>query len=115
MSLAPCGRGPVAFHRHLGGRWVSQVAHTLRQRCQSGAGLRALGPWGSSGGAEGSRTRWTPVTAVTSCVRRKVCTPSRVAGARRGWRGTGAAPYTWMGVIPRTRSGSPRVATKSLP
>ena len=77
----------------------------------SGAGLRALGRRGSSGGAEGSRTRWTPVTAVTSCVRRKVCTPSRAAGAGRGGRGTGAALYGWVGVIPGTRSGSPRVAT----
>ena len=112
VALAPCGRGPVAIHWHWGGRWVSHAAHTLRHSSQSGAGLRALGPRGSSGGAEGSRTRWTPVTAVTSYVRRKVCTPSRAAGAGRGGRGTGAAPYRWFGVIPRTRSGSPRVVTK---
>ena len=54
----------------------------------------AQGPWprGSSGGVGGSCTRWNPVTAVTCCVRRKVCTPSRAAGAGRGGRGTGAAP-----------------------
>ena len=56
---------------------------------------RGPGPWaarGSSVGFGGSRTRWTPVTAVTSCVCRKVCTPSRAPGAGRGGRGTGAAP-----------------------
>ena len=68
------------------------AAHPSRHSSQSGAGLRALGPQGSSGGATGSTTRWTPVTAVTFCVRRKVCTPSRAAGAGRGGRGTGAAP-----------------------
>ena len=51
------------------------------------------------------------MTAVTSCVRRKACTLSRAAGAGRGRRGTGAAPYRWVGVIPRTRSGPPRVVT----
>ena len=111
VRLAPCGRGLVAIHRHWGGRWVSHAAHTSRHSSQSGAGLRALGPRGLSGGAEGSRTRWTPVSAVTSCVRRKVYTPSRAAGAGRGGRGTGTAPYRWVGVIPGTRSGSPRVAT----
>ena len=111
MALGLCGRGPSAIRRHWGGRRVSHVSHTSRHSSQSGAGLRALGPRGSSGGAEGSRTRWTPVTAVTSCVRRKVSTPSRAAGAGRGGRGTGAAPYRWVGVIPRTRYGSPWVAT----
>ena len=111
VALTPCGREPVAIHRHWGGRWVSHAAHTSRHRSQSGAGLRALGPCGSSGGAEGSRTRWTPVTAVTSCVRRKVCTLSRAAGAGRGGRGTGHAPYRSVGVTPRTRSGSQRVVT----
>ena len=111
VALAPCGRGPAAIHRHWGGSWVSHAAHTSRHSSQSEAGLRALGPQGSLGGAEGSRTRWTPITAVTPCVRRKVSTPSRAAGAGRGGRGTGAAPYRWSGVIPRTRSGSPPVAT----
>ena len=111
VALAPCGRGPVAIHQHWGGRRVSQAAHTSRHSSQSGAGLRALGPRGSSGAAEGSRTRWTPVTAVTSCVPRKVCTSFRAAGAGRVQRSTGAAPYRLAGVIPRTRSGSPRVAT----
>ena len=40
---------------------------------------------------------------VTSCVRRRVCTPSRAAGAGRGGRGTGAAPYMWVGMIPAGR------------
>ena len=56
---------------------------------------RGSGPWAPGGRRVvpgGGRTRWTPVTAVTSCVRRKVCTPSRAAGAGRGGRGTGAAP-----------------------
>ena len=73
MPLTPCGLGLVAIHRHWGGRWVSHAAPMSRHSSQSGAGLRALGPRGSWGGAEGSRTRWTPVTVVTSCVRRKVC------------------------------------------
>ena len=91
-ASAPYGRGPVAIHRHWEGRRGSHAAHASCHSSQSGAGLRALGPRGSSGGAGGSRTRWTPVTAVTSCVSRKVCTPSRAAGARRGGRVTGAAP-----------------------
>ena len=101
VVLTPCRRGPVAIHRHWGGRWVSHAAHTSRQSSQSGAGHRALGPRGSSGCAEGSRTRLTPVTAVTSCVRRKVCTPPRSVGAGREGRGTGAASYRWVGVTPR--------------
>ena len=88
----PYGRGPMAIHRDWEGRRGSHVAHASRHSSQSGAGLRALGPRGSSGGAGGSRTKWTPVMEVTPCVRRKVCTPSRAAGARRGGRGTGAAP-----------------------
>ena len=92
MAFSPCGRGPVAIYGHWGRRWVSHVAHTSRHSSQSGAGLRALGPWGSSGGAKGSRTRWTPVTAVTSCVRTKVCTPSRAAGAWRGGARHGRCP-----------------------
>ena len=81
MASAPYGRGPVAIHRHWEGRRGSHSAHASRHSSQSGAGLRALGPRQSSGGAGGSRTRWAPVTVVTSCVRRKVCTPSRAAGA----------------------------------
>ena len=101
VELAPCGRGPVAIHRHWGGVSVSQAAHTSCHSSQSGAGLRALGPRGSPGGPEGSRTRWTPVMAVTSCVRRKACPPSRAAGAERRGRGTGAAPYRQVGVTPK--------------
>ena len=93
VALAPRGRGPVVIHRHWGGRGVSHVAHTSRHSSKSGAGFRALGPRGSSGGAEGSRTRWTSVTAVTSCVRRKACTPSCATGAGRGV-GARALPRT---------------------
>ena len=50
--------------------------------------------------------------AVTSCVRKKVCTPSRVAGAGRGGRGTAPAPYRWVRVTPRTRFGSLLVVTR---
>ena len=92
VASAPHGRGPAAIHRHWEGRQGSHAAHALRHSSQSGAGPRALGPRGSSSPVGGSRTRWTPVTAVTSCVRRKVCTPSRAAGAGRGGRGTGVAP-----------------------
>ena len=92
VASAPHRRGPAAIHRHREGRRGSHAAHASRYSLQSGAGPRALGPRGSSGGVGGSRSRWTPVTAVTSCVRRKVCTPSRAAGAGRGGRGTGAAP-----------------------
>ena len=101
MALALCGREPAAISRHWVGRRVSHAAHTSRHGSQSGAGLRALGPPRSSGDAEGSRTRWTPVTAVTSCLRRKVCTPSRAAGAGRGGRGTGATLYRLVGGDPQ--------------
>ena len=83
VASAPFLRGPVAIYRHWERGRGSHAAHTSRHSSQSGAGLRALGPRGSSGSAGGSRTRWTPVTAVTSCVCRKVCTPSRAAGAGR--------------------------------
>ena len=92
VASAPHGRGPAAIHRHWEGRRGSHAAHAWRHSSQSGAGPRALGPRGSAIGVGGSRTRWTPVTAVTSCVRRKVCIPSRAAGAGRGGRGTGVAP-----------------------
>ena len=88
---APHGLGPAAIHRHWERRRGSHAAHASRHSSQSGAGPRALGPQGSSSGVGGSRTRWTPLTAVTSCVRRKVCTLSRAAGAGRGGRGTGVA------------------------
>ena len=92
VAVVPAGLRPVAIWRHLGGRRASNSAHSLRHSSQSGAGLRALGPRASSGVAGGSRTRWTPMTAVTSCVRRKACTPSRASGAGRGGRRTSAAP-----------------------
>ena len=111
MVLVPCWQGLVVIGRHWGGGRVSHAAHTWRHRSQSGVGLRALGPRGSWGDAGGGRTRWTPVTAVTSCVRRKACTPSRATGAGRGWRGTGAAPWRLVGVTPRTSYGSPLVVT----
>ena len=66
-----------------------------RRRATAPSLGRDSGPWApgmSSGGAGGSHTRWTPVTAVTSRARRKVCTPSRAAGAGRGGPGTDAAP-----------------------
>ena len=91
VASALHGRGPAAIHRHWEGRRGSHAAHASRHSSQSGAGPRALGPRGSSSGVGGSRTRWTPVTAVTSCVYRKVCTPSRAAGAGRGGWGTGVA------------------------
>ena len=88
MALAPCGRGPVAIHRHWVRRRASHAAHTSRHSSQSRAGLRTLAPRGSSDGAQGSRTRWTPVTALTSCVRRKVCTrpAPRAPGGEGGVR-----------------------------
>ena len=92
VASAPHGQGPAAIHRHWEGRRGSHAAHASRHSSQSGAGPRALGLRGSSSGVGGSRTRWTPVTVVTSCARRKVCTPSRDAGAGRGGRGTGVAP-----------------------
>ena len=92
VASAPHGRGPAAIHRHWEGRRGSHAAHASRHSSQSAAGPRTLGPRGSWSGVGGGRTRWTPVTAVTSCVRRKVCTPSRAAGAGRGGRGTGVAP-----------------------
>ena len=93
VALAPCGRGPVAIHRHWGGRRVSHASHSSRHSSQSGAGLRALGPLGSSAGAEGSRTRWTPVTAVTSCGAGR-CVPRPAPRAPGGGGGVRALPRT---------------------
>ena len=81
MVLVPSGHGSMVIHRHGGGRRASHAAHTSRHCSRSGVGFRALGPQGSSGDARGSHTRWTPVTAVTSCVRRKACTLFRASGA----------------------------------
>ena len=101
VASAPHGRGPAAIHRHWEGRRGSHAAHASRHSSQSGAGPRALGPRGSSIGVGGSRTRWTPVTAVTSCVRRKVCTPSRAAGAGSGGAGYGCCPIEVGGGDPQ--------------
>ena len=84
VVVAQGGQGPVAIHRHWGGRLASHSTHTLRHSSQSGLGLRALGPVGPSGVAGGSRTRWTPIMVVTSWVRRKACTLSRASGTGRG-------------------------------
>ena len=84
VAVAPGGHGPVAIHLQRGGRRARNSAHTLRHSSQSRVGLRALGPRGSSGVAGGGRTRWTPVTASTSWVRRKACTPSRASDSGRG-------------------------------
>ena len=92
MVVAPGCQGLVAIHWHWGGRQASHSAHTPHHSSQSGVGLRALGPLVSWGVAGGSRTRWTPVTAVTSCVRRKACTLFRALGAGRRWAGHGCCP-----------------------
>ena len=55
-------------------------------------GAEGSGPTGSLVVSGGSRTRWTPATAVTSWVRRKACTLFRASGAGRGGQSTGAAP-----------------------
>ena len=52
-------QGSAAIHQHWGGRRMSHAARLPRHSSQSGLGLRALGPRGSSGGAGASRTRWT--------------------------------------------------------
>ena len=101
VASAQYGRGPAAIHRHWEGEQGSHAARASRHSSQSGAGLRDLGPRGLSGGAGGSRTRWTPVTAVTSCVRRRVCTPSCAAGARRGGAGYGCCPIEVGGGDPQ--------------
>ena len=49
VVVAPGGHGPVAIHRHWGGRRASHSAHALRHSSQSGAGSRALGLRGRSG------------------------------------------------------------------
>ena len=86
VVVVPGGQGSVAIHWHWGGRRASHTSHSPRHSSQFGVGLRALGPQGSLSGAGVSRTRWTPVTAVTSWVRRKACTPSCALGARGGAR-----------------------------
>ena len=98
VVVAPGGQGPVAIHRHWGGRWASLSAHSPRHSPQSGPVLRALRPRGSSGVAGGSRTRWSPITAGISSVCRKACTPSRASGTGRGGRGTGAA-VSWASCL----------------
>ena len=100
-ASAPHGWGPVAIHRHWEGRRGSHAAHASRHSSQSGAGLRTLAPRGSSGGAGGGRTRWTPVPAVTPCIRRKVCDPSRAAGAGTGGAGRGCRPVEVGGGDPQ--------------
>ena len=86
----------MVIHRHWGGRRVSHAAHTSRHSSQFGVGLRALGPRGSSGDAEGSRSRWTPVTAVTCCVCRKDVHPVPRHGRQEGGAGHGCCPV-WVG------------------
>ena len=86
----------MVIHRHWGGRRVSHAAHTSRHSSQFGVGLRALGPWGSSGDAEGSRSRWIPVTAVTCCVCRKDVHPVPRHGRQEGGAGHGCCPV-WVG------------------
>ena len=110
VVLVPSGQGSVVIHRHWGGRRASHAAHTSRHSSQSGVGLRALGPRGSSGDTGGSRPRWTLVTALTSRVRRKACTPSRASSAGRRGRYE-RCPVEVGGLTPRTCSGSPRVVT----
>ena len=105
VALSSCGREPAAIHPHWARRQASHAAHTSRHNSQSGAGLRALGPRGSSGGAEGSRTRWTPVTAMTSCPQ-----PILRRGRREGGTEYGRCSVQVGGGDPRTRCGSPRVA-----
>ena len=73
VVLVPSGQGSVVIHRHLVGRWASRAAHTSRHSSRSG-----MGPPGV--------VRWTPVTAVTSCVCSEVCNPSRASGAWGGER-----------------------------
>ena len=92
VVLVPSGQGSMIMHQHWGGRRASHAAHTSRNNSPSGVGLRALGPGGSSGDAGGVTHKVTPLMAVTSCVRKKACTPSRASGAGRGGRGTGSAP-----------------------
>ena len=92
VLLVPGGQESAVIDQQWGGRLSSHAAHSPRHSSQSGLGLRAWGPQGSSRDAGGSRTGWTFVKAVTSCVCRKVSTPSRASGAGRGGRGTGAAP-----------------------
>ena len=87
LVMVPGCQGSAIINRHWGGRRVSSAAQSPRHSSQS-----AVGPRGTSGDARGSRTRWNPVTQVTSCVCRKACTPSRASGARRDGRGTGVAP-----------------------
>ena len=84
MASAPCGRGasghPSALGRDAGEPRVPHVAPQL----PVWGGAQGPGPSGVVGWFRGRRTRWTPVTAVTSCVCRKMCTPSRAAGAGGG-------------------------------
>ena len=101
VVLVPSGQGSVVIHRLWGGRRGSHAAHTSRHSSQSEVWLTALGHGGSQGDARGSRTRWTPAMAVTSCVCRKVCTLSRASGAGRGWR-EGGGPVGRGVALPRS-------------
>ena len=60
LAVAQAGHWLVVIHGHWGGTRARHSAHTLPHSYPSGMGLRALGPWGSSGVAGERRTRWTP-------------------------------------------------------
>ena len=95
VVVVPGGQGPVAIHWHWGGRRASLSAHSPRHSPQSGPGLRALRPRGSSGVAGGGRTRWSHPS------RRKACTPSRASSAKRGGAGHGCCPVEVGGGDPQ--------------
>ena len=93
MALTLSGRGLVAIHGHWGKSRVSQAAQMSRHSSQFGAGLRALGPRGSSGGVEGSRTRWTPVMAGPPVFAGR-CVPVPALRAQEGGGGARVLPRT---------------------
>ena len=92
VASAPHGRGPAAIHPHGGGRQGSHAAHASRHSSQSGAGLRALGPRGSSGGAGVSRTRWTPVNGGNLLCSQEGGYPVPRRGRREGGAGYSCCP-----------------------
>ena len=53
VVMVPGGQGSAAIQQHWGRSQVSHPAQSPRHSSQSGVGLRALGPRGSSGGAAG--------------------------------------------------------------
>ena len=92
VASAPARLGVRGHPPALGGQAGEPRGPRVAPQLPVWGGAQGPGPPGVIERCRGQPHQVDPVTAVTSCVRRKVCTPSRAAGAGRGGRGTGVAP-----------------------